>query len=145
MKYGPNKALHRTAHKVRRPVNADVRQKKMKIFTAMVLAIISTGYLAGTSYADTNYITITSATHSNGSLYISITCPPSQLLTMDWSHDLQTWSPLYLITNEVGGISRVGFVGLDGHAEITHTISPSESNAFFRAIPWDLSEPLIIK
>ena len=30
MKMRPNKALHRTSHKVRRPVNADVRNKIMK-------------------------------------------------------------------------------------------------------------------
>ena len=35
-----NKALHRTSHKVRRPVNADVGSKKMKIYSAITLLFI---------------------------------------------------------------------------------------------------------
>ena len=35
----PNNALHRTAHKVRRPVNADVRDKKMKVSRGTLTAL----------------------------------------------------------------------------------------------------------
>ena len=97
------------------------------------------GSLMPSTRADTNYITITSAIRSNDTVILNITHPLYQPVTMDWSRDLITWSPLDLITNEIGGVTRTGFISPDGHAEITHTISPSEPYVFFRAIPWDLN------
>ena len=117
----------------------------MKFYTAILSTLIAMGSLPPFTYAETNYITIISATRSNDTFILSITHPLYQPVTMDWSRDLITWSPLDLITNEAGGVSRIGFISPDGHAEITHTMSPSEPNAFFRAIPWDLSEVLSVK
>ena len=117
----------------------------MKISIAILSALFVTGSLMPSTHADTNYITITSAIRSNDTFILYITHPLYQPVTMDWSRDLITWSPLDLITNEIGEVTRTGFISPDGQAEITHTISPSEPNVFFRAIPWDLTEILSVK
>ena len=137
-----NKRVQRTRHKVSGPLTRDVRQKNMKTTSALLSALVAVVFISSTTYADTNDITITSVAHSNGTLYMSITAPPFQPLTMDYSYDLLTWMPLQLITNEVGGVSRVGFVSNDGHADITHTLSSSETKAYYRVIEWDLTDPL---
>ena len=67
-KMNPNQAFHRTAHKVRRPVNADVRRENMKhIFIVLGLLICAT-----CGYAESRTIGVYVAPLSNAEVRVTI-------------------------------------------------------------------------
>ena len=143
-----NKALHRTAHKVRRPVKADVQRKHMifmshtmKWHACMSLILLSVVAMTrhGVAQWASNEVYFTSIVFTNDSaLRMELVAPPQQVFVMEWSSDLQTWHPLY--SPPPFGLRTVYSASDEGIAIVSNNPSIEENQKYFRATPLLLPE-----
>ena len=111
-----NKAFHRTAHKVRRPVNADVRWIMKKVIPILIIALAASVFLGGRINLRRKYNRIVNELAPQPYAVVPMSADSTAFLTTaltNWTKINRNGGDLYSAGLNTVGLEPVSYTHLD--------------------------------